>query len=87
MSASPDGKWFTQMHSGSRRYEDRADAARMEISAYDRPISTLPESESWKPLASVQLVRLITGVGGQPEVFPVNFIYRERTEETGRDRA
>jgi uncharacterized protein len=40
---------------------------------HDQPITILSESESWGLLAGVQLGRLITSVGGQPEVFPVNF--------------
>ena len=49
------------------------------MSAYDQPITDLSESESWKLLAGVELGRLITSVGGQPEVFPVNFVTQDQT--------
>ena len=49
------------------------------MSVYDQPITNLSESESWKLLAGVQLGRLITNVGGQPEVFPVNFATQHET--------
>jgi uncharacterized protein len=49
------------------------------MSVYDQPITNLSESEGWKLLAGVELGRLITSVGGQPEVFPGNFATRHQT--------
>jgi uncharacterized protein len=43
------------------------------------PITILSESESWQLLASQALGRLVTSVGGQPEMFPVNFVVQHRT--------
>ncbi|MGO9154225.1 pyridoxamine 5'-phosphate oxidase family protein [Mycobacterium sp.] len=47
--------------------------------AHDQPITILSESECWNLLAGVELGRLITNVGGQPEVFPVNFVTQDQT--------
>ena len=49
------------------------------MSATDEPVSVLSVSESWDLLASVALGRLVTSVGGQPEIFPVNFVVQRRT--------
>ena len=49
------------------------------MSLHDQPITNLSETESWKLLAGVELGRLITNVGGQPEVFPVNFVTQGQT--------
>ena len=43
------------------------------------PITILSESESWQLLASQALGRLVTSVGGRPEMFPVNFVVQHRT--------
>jgi nitroimidazol reductase NimA-like FMN-containing flavoprotein (pyridoxamine 5'-phosphate oxidase superfamily) len=43
------------------------------------PITVLSEDESWNRLASVPLGRLVASVGGQPEIFPVNFVVQSRT--------
>ena len=45
----------------------------------DDPITVLSEDESWGLLSSVSLGRLVTILGGQPEVFPVNFVTQHRT--------
>ena len=49
------------------------------MSEESQPISILPESECWNLLASVALGRLVTSVGGEPEIFPVNFVVQHRT--------
>jgi nitroimidazol reductase NimA-like FMN-containing flavoprotein (pyridoxamine 5'-phosphate oxidase superfamily) len=43
------------------------------------PIVVIPEDESWQLLASRTLGRLATSVGGQPEIFPVNFVVQRRS--------
>lgn len=43
------------------------------------PIVVLPEDESWQLLASRTLGRLATSVGGQPEIFPVNFVVQRHS--------
>ncbi len=43
------------------------------------PIVVLPEDESWQLLASRTLGRLATSVGGQPEIFPVNFVVQRQS--------
>jgi uncharacterized protein len=48
-------------------------------SAADEPVTVLSEDESWDRLASVALGRLVASVGGQPEIFPVNFVVQDRT--------
>jgi nitroimidazol reductase NimA-like FMN-containing flavoprotein (pyridoxamine 5'-phosphate oxidase superfamily) len=45
----------------------------------DDPVTMLSEDESWSLLSSVSLGRLVTIVGGQPEIFPVNFVTQRRT--------
>lgn len=42
------------------------------------PISVLGEDEAWNLLSSVSLGRLVTGYGGQLEIFPVNFVTQAR---------
>jgi uncharacterized protein len=44
-----------------------------------QPITVLSEDESWRLLASQALGRLVTSVGGLPEIFPVNFVVQRRT--------
>lgn len=43
------------------------------------PISVLGDDEAWNLLSSVSLGRLVTGFGGQLEIFPVNFVTQRRT--------
>ncbi len=38
----------------------------------DDPVTVLSEDESWSLLSRVSVGRLVTIVGGQPEIFPVN---------------
>src|ERR1700687_4782677 len=45
----------------------------------DQPVTVLGEDESWSLLSSVALGRLVTILGGQPEIFPVNFVTQRRT--------
>jgi nitroimidazol reductase NimA-like FMN-containing flavoprotein (pyridoxamine 5'-phosphate oxidase superfamily) len=45
----------------------------------DQPVTVLSEDESWSLLSSVALGRLVTNIGGQPEIFPVNFVTQRRT--------
>jgi uncharacterized protein len=45
----------------------------------DDPVTMLSEDESWSLLSSVSLGRLVTILGGQPEIFPVNFVTQRRT--------
>lgn len=49
------------------------------MSAPAGPIVVIPEDESWRLLASRTLGRLATSVGGQPEIFPVNFVVQRRS--------
>jgi uncharacterized protein len=42
-------------------------------------VSILPEHECWDLLKSVSLGRLVTALGGQPQIFPVNFAVQRRT--------
>lgn len=42
-------------------------------------VSILPVNECWDLLAGVTLGRLVTSVGGQPEIFPVNYVVQRRT--------
>jgi nitroimidazol reductase NimA-like FMN-containing flavoprotein (pyridoxamine 5'-phosphate oxidase superfamily) len=44
-----------------------------------RPVTTLTDAESWAALSSVTLGRLATDVGGQPDIFPVNFVVQRHT--------
>ena len=45
----------------------------------DNPVSVLSEDECWSFLSSVSLGRLVTIMGGRPEIFPVNFATQRRT--------
>jgi hypothetical protein len=45
----------------------------------DDPVTVLSEDECWSFLSSVSLGRLVTIMGGQPEIFPVNFVTQRRT--------
>ncbi len=49
------------------------------MSADDYPVTVLSEDESWSLLSSMSLGRLVTILGGQPEIFPVNFVAQRRT--------
>jgi|SRR6185437_10175859 nitroimidazol reductase NimA-like FMN-containing flavoprotein (pyridoxamine 5'-phosphate oxidase superfamily) len=49
------------------------------MSADGDPVTVLSEDESWSLLSSVSLGRLVTILGGQPEIFPVNFATQRRT--------
>jgi nitroimidazol reductase NimA-like FMN-containing flavoprotein (pyridoxamine 5'-phosphate oxidase superfamily) len=44
-----------------------------------QPITILSEDDSWALLSSVTLGRLVTSVGGEPDIFPVNFAVQRRT--------
>jgi uncharacterized protein len=44
------------------------------MSAADAPVTVLGEDESWSLLSSMSLGRFVTCLGGQPEIFPVNFV-------------
>ncbi|TGD89290.1 pyridoxamine 5'-phosphate oxidase family protein [Mycolicibacterium sp. CH28] len=43
------------------------------------PIAVLSDDESWDLLASVSLGRLVTNIGDQLEIFPVNFVTQNGT--------
>jgi uncharacterized protein len=45
----------------------------------DESTIILSEHECWDLLSSVALGRLVTSVGDQPEIFPVNFAVQHRT--------
>jgi nitroimidazol reductase NimA-like FMN-containing flavoprotein (pyridoxamine 5'-phosphate oxidase superfamily) len=45
----------------------------------DEPVIVLSEAESWSRLESASLGRLVTSIGGEPEIFPVNFVVQDRT--------
>ena len=45
----------------------------------DEPVVVLSEDESWSLLSSVSLGRLVTILGGKPEIFPINFVVQRRT--------
>ena len=49
------------------------------MSADDDPVTVLSEDESWSLLSSMSLGRLVTSLGGQPEIFPVNFVTQRPT--------
>ena len=49
------------------------------MSAGGEPVTILSATQSWDLLASTGLGRLVTSVGGQPEIFPVNFVVQRRT--------
>ena len=46
---------------------------------HSQPISILSESECWNLLSSHALGRLVTSVGGQPDIFPINYVVQHRT--------
>jgi nitroimidazol reductase NimA-like FMN-containing flavoprotein (pyridoxamine 5'-phosphate oxidase superfamily) len=45
----------------------------------DDPVTVLSEDECWSFLSGVSLGRLVTIMGGRPEIFPVNFVTQRRT--------
>ena len=45
----------------------------------DDPVIVLSEDECWSLMSSVSLGRLVTIMGGRPEIFPVNFVTQRRT--------
>jgi nitroimidazol reductase NimA-like FMN-containing flavoprotein (pyridoxamine 5'-phosphate oxidase superfamily) len=45
----------------------------------DDGVTILSDHECWDLMAGVTLGRLVTSVGGQPEIFPVNFVVQHRT--------
>lgn len=49
------------------------------MSLTDNGVSVLPVTECWDLLAGVTLGRLVTSVGGQPEIFPVNYVVQRHT--------
>ena|ERR1700676_902135 len=49
------------------------------MSAADAPVTVLGEDESWSLLSSMSLGRFVTCLGGQPEIFPVNFVTQRPT--------
>jgi nitroimidazol reductase NimA-like FMN-containing flavoprotein (pyridoxamine 5'-phosphate oxidase superfamily) len=42
-------------------------------------VTILPVHECWDLVAGVTLGRLVTSVGGHPEIFPVNYVVQDRT--------
>jgi nitroimidazol reductase NimA-like FMN-containing flavoprotein (pyridoxamine 5'-phosphate oxidase superfamily) len=49
------------------------------MSSDDDLVTVLSEDDSWRLLSSTSLGRLVTILGGQPEIFPVNFVTQRRT--------
>ncbi|OBH89314.1 pyridoxamine 5'-phosphate oxidase family protein [Mycobacterium sp. E2989] len=49
------------------------------MSLIDDGVSILPVNECWDLMAGVTLGRLVTSVGGQPEIFPVNYAVQRHT--------
>jgi uncharacterized protein len=49
------------------------------MSADNAAVTLLSEDECWSLLSSMSLGRLVTILGGKPEIFPVNFATRHRT--------
>jgi nitroimidazol reductase NimA-like FMN-containing flavoprotein (pyridoxamine 5'-phosphate oxidase superfamily) len=49
------------------------------MSADADPVNVLSEDECWRLLSSVSLGRIVTILGGQPEIFPINFVTQRRT--------
>ncbi|MCV7191811.1 pyridoxamine 5'-phosphate oxidase family protein [Mycolicibacterium brumae] len=43
------------------------------------PVTVLSEDEAWKLLGSTSLGRLVTSIGGQAEIFPVNFVVQNKS--------
>lgn len=44
----------------------------------DNPVQELPVDEAWALLASKEVGRLAVSVGGQPDIFPVNYYAVEK---------
>ncbi|MFA5709042.1 pyridoxamine 5'-phosphate oxidase family protein [Mycolicibacterium sp.] len=49
------------------------------MDADTKPVSTLTDQESLELLSGVHLGRLVTVLGGQAEIFPVNFVVQRGT--------
>ncbi len=49
------------------------------MNAETKPVSTLTDEESLELLSGVHLGRLVTVLGGQAEIFPVNFVVQRGT--------
>ncbi|BBZ02248.1 hypothetical protein MCHIJ_16850 [Mycolicibacterium chitae] len=49
------------------------------MDADTKPVSTLTDEESLELLSGVHLGRLVTVLGGQAEIFPVNFVVQRGT--------
>jgi uncharacterized protein len=49
------------------------------MAADNDAVTVLSEDECWSFLSSVSLGRLVTILGGKPEIFPVNFATQRRT--------
>ncbi len=49
------------------------------MSTADEPITVLSLGECWQLLSGESLGRLATSIGGQPEIFPVNFVVQNQT--------
>ncbi|WP_374022537.1 pyridoxamine 5'-phosphate oxidase family protein [Mycobacterium sp. HNNTM2301] len=49
------------------------------MSLLDDGVSILPVNECWDLMAGVTLGRLVTSVGNQPEIFPVNYVVQRHT--------
>lgn len=49
------------------------------MSLIDDGVSILPVNECWDLMSGVTLGRLVTSVGGQPEIFPVNYVVQHHT--------
>jgi uncharacterized protein len=49
------------------------------MSAHNDAVTVLSEDECWSLLSSLSLGRLVTILGGKPEIFPVNFATRRPT--------
>ncbi len=47
--------------------------------AAGEPITVLSDDECWQLLSGESLGRLATNIGGQPEIFPVNFVVQNQT--------
>ena len=45
----------------------------------DAAVTVLSEDECWSLLSSMTLGRFVTCLGGQPEIFPVNFVTERPT--------
>jgi uncharacterized protein len=49
------------------------------MASEENPVTALSEDESWDLLSSVALGRLVTSLGSQVEIFPVNFVTQSGT--------